>query len=202
MRPAGAGGAAPGAPARLLTAVRARAAAVRAMATEVDVIESLSLGRNFTDRADFHFAIIVRLTGKDKLDYYRTHPAHQRVLELIKPAAEKVLAVDFDSPRIDGPAAPAQIIQVCGGHRGVAAPNSAVAPPHVILARSTACRCPCCSPGRPSAPSPRRWCCRRPSADPRRRARSSRGTARLARTHRSHVATSAPARSCRPAEGT
>ena len=61
-------------------------------------ILEISSGENFADRnGGFDLALFVRLKDRDALQTYRDHPEHRRVVsEFIQPAAEKIIAADYE----------------------------------------------------------------------------------------------------------
>jgi hypothetical protein len=61
-------------------------------------IVDLSVGHNFSERAQgFDMGLTVRFKNKADLETYGAHPEHMVVVnELIKPAVDNVVAVDYE----------------------------------------------------------------------------------------------------------
>ena len=71
--------------------------AVMGLVELIPDIESISCGRNLTDRANgFTHGIIVTLTDQQALQVYASHPAHVAVAKNLGQNAE-VLAMDYES---------------------------------------------------------------------------------------------------------
>lgn len=72
---------------------------LRALEGKVSGIADLSLGDNFSARAQgFHLVLVVRFGDRASLDAYGPHPAHQRVVqEVLKPIMADILVADYES---------------------------------------------------------------------------------------------------------
>jgi hypothetical protein len=71
-------------------------AALRLLAERVPGISGLTLGANFTDRANgFTHALSVLLENKAALTAYATHPAHVEVASALRQDAD-IMALDYE----------------------------------------------------------------------------------------------------------
>ena len=78
--------------------IDAFAAAVAAFPDQIDGVESVEWGTNFTDRAGkYTHAGIVTMRDKDVLAGYGPHPVHQAAVALVMPVVANMLAADFES---------------------------------------------------------------------------------------------------------
>lgn len=70
---------------------------LRGLKDQIPNILDLSVGENFTDRAQgFTHGLVVRFPNKAALEVYGPHPAHQHVVQtFINPIRENVLALDY-----------------------------------------------------------------------------------------------------------
>lgn len=76
---------------------RTIAAGLNALQDQIDVIQAIHVGDNFTDRAGgFDFGLLVMLPDRDALTTYLEHPAHQAAAAALKAAAEQVMALDIE----------------------------------------------------------------------------------------------------------
>lgn len=73
-------------------------ARLRGLPATVPGIEALQCGWNFSpERAHgFDLALRVRLSDRDALSAYRSHPDHRRVLTVIEERCADILALDFE----------------------------------------------------------------------------------------------------------
>ncbi len=72
--------------------------AVSAFPNEIDGVEKVEFGKNFTDRADnYTHAGIVTMRDKDVLAAYGPHPVHQAALAIAGPAVEKIIVADIET---------------------------------------------------------------------------------------------------------
>lgn len=65
---------------------------------KIDILEHLEVGLNFSQSpkaADL--CLMTQFRTKDDLDTYRTHPAHQEVVEYIKKTVRETRVVDFEN---------------------------------------------------------------------------------------------------------
>ncbi len=70
--------------------------ALASLTNIVDCITRLTLGENFTDRADgFTHAMTVELPSKADLTKYATHPQHVEIATALKRDAD-VMAMDYE----------------------------------------------------------------------------------------------------------
>jgi hypothetical protein len=78
--------------------ITAAIAGLRGLKDQVPNILDLSVGENFSDRAQgFTHGLVVRFPDKAALDVYGPHPAHQHVVQtFINPIRESVLALDYE----------------------------------------------------------------------------------------------------------
>lgn len=72
-----------------------------ALKGKVPSILDISAGPNFSDRNQgFEYGLVVRFADRQGLDAYQVHPDHQQIVhELIRPALDNILAVDYEFPR-------------------------------------------------------------------------------------------------------
>ena len=71
-------------------------AGLKALETEVPGIKSLTMGSNFTDRAQgYTHGMMVILKDKDALPAYQTHPAHAAAGGRLREHAD-ILAMDYE----------------------------------------------------------------------------------------------------------
>jgi len=69
---------------------------LRAMAEQIEVIESVSVGENFTDRSGgFTHGLIVTVASRDALPQYLQHPHHVAIAAPLKEDAE-LRAMDIE----------------------------------------------------------------------------------------------------------
>ncbi len=73
-------------------------AGLRALKSSVPNILDLSVGENFSERAQgFTHGLVVRFPDRAALDVYGPHEAHQHVVQnFINPIRESVLALDYE----------------------------------------------------------------------------------------------------------
>jgi len=65
--------------------------------TQIDGVLSVECGKDFTQRADFNYVMVVIMRDRDTLERYGPHPVHIRVKdEIIAPLRENIIALDFD----------------------------------------------------------------------------------------------------------
>jgi hypothetical protein len=77
-------------------AIAAHATALRALQQRVPGVRSVSVGRNFTDRANgYDFGICVILDDKAALAAYAVHPYHVEVATALRRDGE-IMALDFE----------------------------------------------------------------------------------------------------------
>ncbi len=70
--------------------------ALAALPTVVSCIEELTIGENFTDRANgFTHGMIVTLPDRDALPLYANHPKHVEVAGALR-ADASILAMDYE----------------------------------------------------------------------------------------------------------
>ena len=74
--------------------------ALKNLSLEIPVIEHLSVGENFTDRAHgFTHGLVVQLRDRAALEAYAAHPGHLKVAAALAHDAEiRVLDYEFESP--------------------------------------------------------------------------------------------------------
>lgn len=71
--------------------------AVAAFPGQIDGVESVEWGTNFTDRAgNYTHAGIVTMRDKEVLAGYGPHPVHQAAVALAMPAIANMIASDFE----------------------------------------------------------------------------------------------------------
>jgi hypothetical protein len=76
--------------------IAAHAAALRALQQRVPGVQSLNLGRNFTERANgYNFGLSVILDDKAALQAYAVHPYHVEVATALRRDAE-IMALDYE----------------------------------------------------------------------------------------------------------
>jgi len=76
--------------------IEAHLKALTGLSEQIEVVESLAVGRNFTDRADgFTHGMIVRLPSRAALQTYLEHPRHVAVAGPLKQDAD-LRAMDID----------------------------------------------------------------------------------------------------------
>lgn len=70
---------------------------LEAMPAQIPAIETLEVGRNFSDRPVAHDLVLIT-THKDRqaLQEYQQHPQHVKVAEFIGSAKEQAAVVDFE----------------------------------------------------------------------------------------------------------
>lgn len=73
-------------------------AQLRALKASVPDVVDLTIGRNFSERAQgFDIGLTVRFKDRAGLDAYAVHPQHVAVVtRLVRPIAETVLALDYE----------------------------------------------------------------------------------------------------------
>jgi hypothetical protein len=70
--------------------------AIDALEQEVPQVKFLQTGINFNTRPQaFDLVLISDFEREEDLDIYRDHPQHQRVMDIIHEAVDKVHVVDF-----------------------------------------------------------------------------------------------------------
>lgn len=71
---------------------------LRALDGRIPGVLELTCGENFTDRGQgFTHGLLVRLTDREALDTYQTHPEHQAVVqEAIRPFLADIIALDYE----------------------------------------------------------------------------------------------------------
>ena len=70
---------------------------LRGLRSKVPGVLDLSVGRNFTDRANGHqYGLMVILQDKAALEAYGPHPAHVEVAKKIRANAESAMALDYE----------------------------------------------------------------------------------------------------------
>ncbi len=78
-------------------AINGFASAVSAFPGQIDGVEKVEFGENFTDRAgNFTHCGVVTLRDKDALAGYGPHPVHQAALDIAKPALANILVADIE----------------------------------------------------------------------------------------------------------
>ena len=77
--------------------VQALIEGLKAVKGVIPGVEDVRINENFTDRAPFSHGAIITLADRDALAGYGPHPAHQDVLELLKPVAANLIIVDIES---------------------------------------------------------------------------------------------------------
>lgn len=71
--------------------------ALRELVGQIDAIDALRCGQNFSERAQgFDYGLIVTLADREALKTYLEHPAHQAAAGPLKADCEDVMAVDFE----------------------------------------------------------------------------------------------------------
>lgn len=76
--------------------IAAHASALRALQQRVPGVQSLNLGRNFTERANgYNFGLSVILDDKAALQAYAVHPYHVEVATALRRDAE-IMALDYE----------------------------------------------------------------------------------------------------------
>lgn len=64
---------------------------------EIPGVEEVSVGANFSDRAQgYTHGIVVRLKDRESLDQLIPHPAHQKVHEMTTPILDESLVFDYE----------------------------------------------------------------------------------------------------------
>ena len=77
-------------------AIAAHASALLALKERVPGVQSISVGRNFTDRANgYNFGICVILDDKAALKAYAVHPYHVEVANALRRDSE-IMALDYE----------------------------------------------------------------------------------------------------------
>ncbi|NKB50195.1 MAG: hypothetical protein GKS02_12635 [Alphaproteobacteria bacterium] len=72
--------------------------AVNAFPGQIDGVESVEFGKNFTDRAgNFTHCGVVTLRDKDALAGYGPHEAHQAALAVAMPAVANIIVADIET---------------------------------------------------------------------------------------------------------
>lgn len=70
--------------------------ALRELVPQIEAIEALRCGKNFSDRAQgFDYGLIVTVADRKGLQAYLEHPAHLAAAGPLKADCEDVLAIDF-----------------------------------------------------------------------------------------------------------
>jgi len=71
--------------------------AAAAFPDQIDGVESVEWGENFTDRAgNYTHAAIVTMRDKDVLAGYGPHPVHQAAVAMAMPVIANMIAADFE----------------------------------------------------------------------------------------------------------
>lgn len=69
-----------------------------ALASKIEGVTSIRVGRNFTDRAQGHqLGLLVTLTDRAALDHYAAHPDHVAVAGPLKDDCDSVMAMDIEA---------------------------------------------------------------------------------------------------------
>lgn len=77
-------------------AIESHATALRALQQRVPGVQSISVGRNFTDRANgYNFGICVILDDRAALKAYAVHPYHVEVATALRRDGE-IMALDYE----------------------------------------------------------------------------------------------------------
>jgi len=77
-------------------AIEAHATALRALEQRVPGVRSISVGRNFTTRANgYNFGICVILDDRAALEAYAVHPYHVEVAKALRRDGE-IMALDYE----------------------------------------------------------------------------------------------------------
>ena len=77
--------------------VDAIADGLSALPDSIDDIRSLVFGRDvIRSERSYDFGLVSTFDDLAALDRYQVHPEHQKVVALVKAAAESVVAVDFE----------------------------------------------------------------------------------------------------------
>jgi hypothetical protein len=72
--------------------------ALKGLRHQIEGIEDLSCGLNFSERSQgFEIGLVVRFRDRAALDAYIPHPAHRGVVEqYLHPIRESVIVVDYE----------------------------------------------------------------------------------------------------------
>ncbi|NJN75343.1 MAG: Dabb family protein [Synechococcaceae cyanobacterium RL_1_2] len=78
--------------------ITAAMTALQEMTPQIPFIVDLSAGKNFSDRSQgYTHALTVTFNQTSDLALYQPHPVHQEiVVNLIRPIALKILAIDYE----------------------------------------------------------------------------------------------------------
>ncbi|GMA52215.1 stress responsive protein [Alicyclobacillus contaminans] len=78
------------------TQASALVAQARAMKGRIPELEDIEVGVDVVHSArSYDIALIARLADKSALERYAVHPVHQELLQVLTPAVESSVAVDF-----------------------------------------------------------------------------------------------------------
>ncbi|ETV86409.1 hypothetical protein H257_02782 [Aphanomyces astaci] len=74
---------------------------ILALKDKIPGVIDLAYGEDFTKTRSqgFTHALVVRMANKDVVAFYDAHPEHVKVITQIRTIVDKILAVDFESPR-------------------------------------------------------------------------------------------------------
>ena len=71
--------------------------ALEALKDKIECIVHLEVGVNFSEKPSaFDLSLIVDLKSRQDLEYYRIHPEHQKVVELILKINQQSAVVDYE----------------------------------------------------------------------------------------------------------
>ncbi|MBV9468924.1 MAG: Dabb family protein [Abitibacteriaceae bacterium] len=72
--------------------------ALRALKEQIDGIEHIACGEDFSGRSNgYQIGLVVQFTSRQALDQYQPHPIHQAFVSEFKPLWDSVQALDFEA---------------------------------------------------------------------------------------------------------